>query len=494
MTLRRKMVYQIAAMIVGLLLVSGAALWGLNELHEDYGSALEGYKQLRQVFEVGSHLSTAQALLSLPRPQPVEALDQMQKALHRFDAFSAAPLSEARNAEVEAAIGLSLNQAIEQLSANPPQLPDQAIAQAQWDVATLAAGIRQMTEASRRAAIAKRRATALAVATLAAAVVIAGIGLGVLQYRAVMRPLARLTEGVRRISARQFGRMQSDGGDEFAELARQFNRMSGELDELYRDLEQKVAAKSKALVRSERLAGVGMLAAGVAHEINNPLGVISGYAEYSLSQLQDSPQPAPAGGNGLELKKSLQVICDEAFRCKEITGKLLSLARPGDDTRQVVSLPLLAREVVSVVGGLRQYRQRRVVVQTLADDGLDVSAVEGEMKQVLLNLTVNALEAVADGSGEVQLQIGRRDAWVEMVVADNGRGMSQETLERVFEPFFTDKRGPRQHGTGLGLSITHAIVEAHGGQIEAHSDGPGKGSRFIVRLPAAGDAGHEPAT
>jgi signal transduction histidine kinase len=106
------------------------------------------------------------------------------------------------------------------------------------------------------------------------------------------------------------------------------------------------------------------------------------------------------------------------------------------------------------------------------------------MKQVLLNLTVNALEAVPPG-GEVVIEGRRRDDWVEVSVSDNGRGISAESLPHVFEPFFTEKRGSGEPGTGLGLSITHAIVEGHGGRIEAHSDGPGRGSRFTFHLPAA---------
>jgi signal transduction histidine kinase len=107
-----------------------------------------------------------------------------------------------------------------------------------------------------------------------------------------------------------------------------------------------------------------------------------------------------------------------------------------------------------------------------------------EMKQVFMNLTVNALEASASSSGRVRIG-GRRDGeWVELFVEDNGKGMTPEMVERVFEPFFTAKRGAGEPGTGLGLSITHAIVESHGGRIAAESRGPGKGSRFIVRLPA----------
>ena len=121
--------------------------------------------------------------------------------------------------------------------------------------------------------------------------VVAGLALGAWQYRSVMRPLGSSAPASGRVAAGQFrGRVETQGGsggDEFARSRRDFNRMAAELDGLYHELEQKVAAKSKELVRSERLASVGYLAAGVAHEINNPLGIISGYAEYSLSELRE---------------------------------------------------------------------------------------------------------------------------------------------------------------------------------------------------------------
>ncbi len=123
-------------------------------------------------------------------------------------------------------------------------------------------------------------------------------------------------------------------------------------------------------------------------------------------------------------------------------------------------------------------------------------ASEGEMKQVVLNLTLNALDATdGDGVGglatqglrpSVTIRVSRRDDRVELCVSDTGRGMSRDVLDRIFEPFFTAKRGSARPGTGLGLSICHAIIESHGGRIDAYSDGPGKGSRFIVQLPAIG--------
>src|SRR4030095_16458746 len=144
-----------------------------------------------------------------------------------------------------------------------------------------------------------------------------------------------------------------------------------------------------------------------------------------------------------------------------------------------------ASDVVSIVTGLGEFKDRRVELQVHEADDLKVIACEGEMKQVVLNLTLNALEAV-DGTGApVGIEVRRSGDLVELCVTDAGKGMTSEVVERAFEPFFTAKRGSARPGTGLGLSISHAIIDSHGGCITAHSAGPGKGSPFPVQLPAA---------
>jgi len=277
-------------------------------------------------------------------------------------------------------------------------------------------------------------------------------------------------------------RVVSSGGGEFSELADEFNTMAGKLDELYRNLEEKVAEKSKQLVRSERLASVGFLAAGVAHEINNPLSIISGYAELSLKCLLESDDDDPK--SVAEAAQGLRIIRDESFRCKEITEKLLSLAKSGTRNKEPFSVAQLAEEVTSMIRGLQTYRDRRVTLGVEKDEPLTVFGNANEIKQVLLNLTINALEATPARDGEVRVAAKRVNEWVELEVSDNGRGMAAEVVDQVFEPFFTAKRGMGAPGTGLGLSISHAIVESHGGQVRASSAGPGLGSRFVVRLPA----------
>src|SRR4051812_15358201 len=545
MTLRRKMAVQIAAMIVGLLLVSAASLWGLNALYEGYGLAQDEYLELRYINEVRTHLQMARTLLKLAEPQREDAVAGLLSAQTQFDLYAAPPGSETMSASApttrersplsfipflgqggepsatqtyqaqKAAVRAGLEQALAQLRDADAHAKDPAAArkndvevvQRVLDAVTdLSAQFRDSIEAKEQSALDQRQKTLIALASLAGTTILGAVLLGIWHYRGVIVPLSGLSWAVRMVRAGRFAdRIDLRGKDgesatsrspeEFARLADDFNHMAAELDEFYRELEAKVAAKSKELVRSERLASVGYLAAGVAHEINNPIGIIAGYAEYALAELkQRVGNRVPDPG---EIEKTLQIICEEAFRCKEITSKLLSLAKPGDAARKPVNLADVAAGVVSMVGGVKPFRDRRLSVRAEAQDKakLVVMAVEAEMKQVILNLALNALEAVPKDTGEGRMHVARRGNWVELTVIDNGKGMTPQTLERIFEPFYTDKRGTgtspadggRRSGTGLGLSITHAIVESHGGKIAAHSDGPGRGSRFIVRIPAAGD-------
>ncbi|MGE5611230.1 MAG: sensor histidine kinase [Bacillota bacterium] len=489
MTLRRKMAYEITAMIIGLLLISAASLWGLNGLHQDFGSAIQGYEELRSVYELSSHIATARTLLALPHPDAPHALLEVQTAAAKLNLFTARSPAASRAGQFRSAIESKLATATRLLEIDPntrnPEDSETLIDSLNdllSNAANLASDIRHTIEIKQAAADAKRRTTMVAMTLLSATIIFASVIIGTWQYRSVTRPLKRLGDASRRIAAGQFSdRIPAQGPAEFVSLATDFNRMAAELETFYHELERQVAAKSKQLVRSERLASVGYLAAGVAHEVNNPIGIIAGHAELSLQQLQHHPtlEAIP------EVERALQVICEEAFRCKEIVAKLLSLARPGDENRRRICLTTIVSSVVSIISGLSTYRSRQVTVQTAQDDDLYILANEGEMKQVLLNLAINALEAVPPQTGQVHISISRVDGFVELAVIDNGRGMPPDVLEHIFEPFFTSKRGASQPGTGLGLSITHAIVESHGGQIFAHSTGPGQGSRFVVRLPAA---------
>jgi signal transduction histidine kinase len=269
------------------------------------------------------------------------------------------------------------------------------------------------------------------------------------------------------------------------ELAANFNRMAARLEDLYHTLQQRVDSKSRQLLRNERLASVGLLAAGVAHEINNPLNIMTAHAELSLGAIERGDESAQE-----ESARSLQVICEEAFRCKRIVEKLLTLGRGPKDPSSVFSLGNLVREVVETVSAMPNYSDRNLIVEPTSGADDRVKGRSDEIKQVVLNLLFNALEATSAG-GEVRVAITADRREVELRIADTGRGMADAVLEQVFEPFFTDPRGKTialetaRRGTGLGLSIAHAIIVRHGGEIRAHSDGPGLGSQFTVIFPTA---------
>lgn len=491
MTLRRQMVYQIAAMIVALLLISAASLWGVNGLRQEYGSAIAGYEELRELYEARSHVLTARTLVGLSRLAGPSAAAELKQAQIEFEAGMASRddlITAQRREQFHRIVRGHLNDAmleLQRVTADPSTYNATAQRKAMDpvldEVSKLVDEIRSAIEQRQQAASHKRQVTMIVMSALSAAVILGAVIVGIAQYRSVMRPLKDLGAGVRRLAEGKLSeRIAPRGHGEFAALANDFNTMAGELDGLYRELEQKVAQKSKDLVRSERLASVGYLAAGVAHEINNPIGIIAGYAELTLTELTKDADGAA------DARKALAVICEEAFRCKAIVQKLLTLARPGEEKRSLVALDDVARHVVSIVAGLKEYEGRRIALE-VAEAPIKVLASEGEMKQVVLNLTLNALAATSAG-GEVKISVRKSDKMAELSVQDNGRGMSPEVLERVFEPFFTAKRGSGQPGTGLGLSITHAIVENHGGRIAGSSDGVGQGSRFVVQLPVAGEA------
>ena len=315
------------------------------------------------------------------------------------------------------------------------------------------------------------------VAVFCIVIVLAAGVLGMMQYRSAITPLRRLATAARAMAGGRFDALVPVSGDaEFADLAADFNRMATELRTLYQDLERKVAAQSRELVRSERLASVGYLAAGVAHEINNPLSIITGYGERAIQQLE-------RGGESEITVKHLRIMCEEAYRCKAITDKLLSLARPGEEKRTSVELSKLAREVIALAEGLPDHAGQTITLEAGGDAMVLASA--DELKQVLLNLILNAFDASEGFSGHVAVRVEGSNGTAALSVTDQGRGMDAQTIERVFEPFFTDKRGSQQAGTGLGLSISHAIIMSHGGRLTAASDGPGCGSRFTIELPVS---------
>lgn len=298
-------------------------------------------------------------------------------------------------------------------------------------------------------------------------------------YQWVFRPLRMLINGSRKVAGGQFNyRIRLDTKDEMAELAGAMNDMTARFQAVRDDLDRQVQERTKQVVRSEQLASVGFLAAGVAHEINNPLASIAMCAESLEGRVRtllsdDNPDQRVIGNY-------LRMIQNEAFRCKEITERLLDFSRIGDVKRQPADLGELVQGVIEMIGHLGKYQEKHI--EFTIRDPVIVSCNPQEMKQVVLNLLVNGLDALEPG-GTVKVELRRTASEAELSVTDNGCGMTEEVKKHLFEPFFTRRRGGQ--GTGLGLSIVYRIVADHEGAIEVHSEGPNRGSQFRVRLPLA---------
>jgi two-component system NtrC family sensor kinase len=301
----------------------------------------------------------------------------------------------------------------------------------------------------------------------------------------VFRPLRCLVKGSRRVAGGDFNyRIELPSHDEMGELAEAMNDMTTRFRDIRDDLDRQVQLRTKQVVRSEQLASVGFLAAGVAHEINNPLASIAMCAESLESRLLEM---TPAGSEQSELVgRYLRMIQSEAFRCKGITEKLLDFSRVGEVKRQNADLRELVQTVIDMVRHLGKYQNRNI--DYAPGEPVIAQINVQEIKQVVLNLVTNALDSV-EADGKLTIELRRAGNFAEMTFADNGCGMTDEVQQHLFEPFFTRKRGGQ--GTGLGLSIVYRIVSDHGGQIEAISAGPGCGSQFQVTLPLAETAKQE---
>ena len=232
------------------------------------------------------------------------------------------------------------------------------------------------------------------------------------------------------------------------------------------------------LMQAEKMSSVGVLAAGVAHEINNPLTSVAGYAEALLRRLRERPDLAEDDGL-VDFPGYLQVIVREAYRCKSIIESLVSFSRKSDGSFAAVHLGDLIREVLELVG----HRARYDEVEIRHDLDPFAPFVRGDaagLRQVILNLTLNAIQAI-QGKGSVELSTRAEADRVIFRVRDSGCGIPAEVLDRIWDPFFTTKAVGQ--GLGLGLSVSYNIVQRHGGHIDVESR-QGHGSLFSVFLPA----------
>jgi signal transduction histidine kinase len=240
-------------------------------------------------------------------------------------------------------------------------------------------------------------------------------------------------------------------------------------------VERKEAAEEKSklyqqLAHADRLATIGQLAAGVAHELNEPLSSILGFAQLA----RDCPDlPTQAGAD-------IQKVVTGALYAREVIRKLMVFARQVPPRKTQVNLNQVVDDALFFLEA-RCAKAGILVVRSLASGLPEVTADAAQCKQILVNLIVNAVQAMSDG-GTLTVSTRTDDGYVVLAVHDTGPGMDEEVIEKVFLPFFTTK--DLHEGTGLGLAVVHGIVTSHGGSIEVESE-PGHGTRFAVRLPAS---------
>jgi len=352
---------------------------------------------------------------------------------------------------------------------------------------------------------AMRRSVVAVVALLLGFVVVASLLLSLLVHRLIYRPLRDLQSGARRVAAGNLDQaIPVRSEDELGQLAASFNSMmaalkeSGrELREWNRTLEHKVEERTRALrlaeaetVRGEKLASVGLLAAGVAHELNNPLTGILTFSTLLRKKLPDGSPDA----------EDLDLVIKETKRSAAIIRRLLDFAREKAPEKKFTDLNRLIEDTVRIVESPAQLADIGIELdldRTLAPVWIDANMIE----QVVMNMLVNAQQAI-ERQGRITVRTRRAPRpmspepgapavpMVEISIADTGCGIAEGDLKRIFDPFFSSKEVGK--GTGLGLSVSHGIVRAHGGLIEVQSR-PGEGATFRVYLPLDAPAAAEAA-
>lgn len=267
--------------------------------------------------------------------------------------------------------------------------------------------------------------------------------------------------------------------DEIGDLAQSFNAMAQEIQEHREHLEQMMQAKTAelkraqdSLLQSEKLASIGLLAAGVAHELNNPLTSILMNVNLLMEEADEQS----------ELYRELRRISDDTVRCKRIIDDLRDFSRRHELEIRSCDLNEIVAKAVGLV--LHQVKHAGITMKPPQYEPLPlISCDAGRLQQVLMNVLVNAIQAMP-GGGSLAVRTGRRDRFVEIAVEDTGMGIPSDAIGKIFDPFFTTK----SDGTGLGLSIVYRIIEEHGGRVEIQSStreaggAGGKTSGTTVRL------------
>jgi two-component system NtrC family sensor kinase len=279
--------------------------------------------------------------------------------------------------------------------------------------------------------------------------------------RTMTNPLMQLVKGAGEIGKGRFEhRIKVKTDDEIGTLSEAFNKMAEDID-----------TTQKQLIQSEKMASLGQLSAGVAHEINNPLANISLNAQMLLQDIEDE-----------KVKGRLTKIEGNVDRATKIVKSLLEFSRTPEFHPSLTDINELISKTLDIV----EHEVKRLEVIEKFDKELsDVPVDPNQLQQVIMNMITNAAQAMPEG-GTLTLRTEKTGDFVEIEIRDTGDGIQQENLTKIFDPFFTTKKVGR--GTGLGLSISYRIIEKHGGFIDVDSE-PGKGTSFTIKLPAGDTSG-----
>jgi two-component system, NtrC family, sensor kinase len=309
--------------------------------------------------------------------------------------------------------------------------------------------------------------------------------------RSMTRPLVEMAAATRRISAGEFDvQVRTEAPGEIGVLAHSFEAMLHSLRQMREDLEEwgrtlelrvhertdELVAMQARVAESERLASVGMLAAGVAHEINNPMGGILALTSLSLEDLKvDDP-----------IRSNLEEVVRQTERCRDIVKSLLEFSRQSQAQTELVDINITLRRTLALVANQALFHNIRI--DTAYDADLPrVLGDPSQLEQVFMNIIVNAAQAM-EHNGVIRIETLHREDLdqVETRISDNGTGIPPDRISRIFDPFFTTKESG--HGTGLGLSIVYGVVTKHRGSISVESE-VGHGTTFTIRFPLPDSVG-----
>ncbi|MCF6158303.1 MAG: hypothetical protein E3K32_06980 [wastewater metagenome] len=251
-----------------------------------------------------------------------------------------------------------------------------------------------------------------------------------------------------------------------------------EIRKVYKELQD----TQRMLMQSEKLASIGTLVTGLAHEINNPLASVASCAEGLIERMKTLPYKGEHGGSEEELKifpEYLKIICNETYRCKSIISNLLNFARHSEPEFKRIDIRSLIYDVLSIIQHQFQSKGQKIQLN-ISEQACNIMGDPQQLKQVFLNLMINAFHAT-EGGGDIYLSICKKQTYVQIIFRDSGIGIQPEHLNKIFDPFFTTKSIGK--GTGLGLAICYGIIDVHNGRIEAFSEGLDKGATFTIVLP-----------